>query len=175
MYVLLRGTLRRELLAALRQARKARRPRSRGVDQPGQFPHITSMTDHPAEVRAAGPRPLRWRLPQGCSQWLDRRTLVQAIGKDLAFSPIRSITAEHLTNTGNPIRSHVNSQEMLFSYVSSESSMPTAHLLRHVKAVADQVLQGCHRPSPRYTASQAAPRSHQGGWTPTSSFASFWI
>ena len=45
----------RELLAALRQAHKARRPRSRGVDQPGQFPHITSMTDHTAEVQAAGP------------------------------------------------------------------------------------------------------------------------
>lgn len=62
---------------------------------------------------------------------------------------------------------------MLFSYVSSESPVPAAHLLRRIKAVADQVLQGCRRPSPRYTAPRAAPQSHLNGWTPTSSFAGF--
>ena len=78
----------RELLAALLQARKARRPRSRGVDQRGQFPHITSMIGHPAEVRTAGPRPLRRRPPQGCPQWLGRWHPIQVAEKDLAFSPI---------------------------------------------------------------------------------------
>jgi IS30 family transposase len=37
LYVLPRGTLRSELLAALRQARKARRPRARGTDRRGQI------------------------------------------------------------------------------------------------------------------------------------------
>ncbi len=50
LYVLPRGTLRSELLATLRQARKARRPRSRGKDRRGQLPHITPIADRPAEV-----------------------------------------------------------------------------------------------------------------------------
>lgn len=50
LYVLPRGTLRTELLAALRQARKARRPRSRGTDRRGQLLHMTAIADRPAEV-----------------------------------------------------------------------------------------------------------------------------
>ncbi len=50
LYVLPRGTLRSELLAALRQARKARRPRSRGTDRRGQIPHMTPIAERPAEV-----------------------------------------------------------------------------------------------------------------------------
>ena len=50
LYVLPRGTLRQELLAALRQARKARRPRSRGTDRRGQIPNMTPMAERPAEV-----------------------------------------------------------------------------------------------------------------------------
>ena len=38
LYVLPRGALRRELMAALRQARKARRPRARGTDRRGRSP-----------------------------------------------------------------------------------------------------------------------------------------
>jgi transposase len=38
--------------------------------------------------------------------------------------------------------SHVNSQDILFSYVSSESRVPASHPLRRIKAVADQVLRG---------------------------------
>ena len=50
LYVLPRGTLRSALLAALRQARKARRPRSRGTDRRGQIPHMTPIAARPAEV-----------------------------------------------------------------------------------------------------------------------------
>jgi IS30 family transposase len=49
-YVLPRGTLRSELLAALRQARKARRPRARGRDRRGQLPNMTPIAERPAEV-----------------------------------------------------------------------------------------------------------------------------
>ena len=48
--VLPRGALRSALLAALRQARKARRPRARGIDRRGQIPNMTSMVERPAEV-----------------------------------------------------------------------------------------------------------------------------
>ena len=50
LYVLPRGALRSERLAALRQARKARRPRSRGTDRRGQLPNMTPIAARPAEV-----------------------------------------------------------------------------------------------------------------------------
>lgn len=50
LYVLPRGTLRSDLLAALRQARKARRPRSRGTDRRGQIPNMTPIAERPTEV-----------------------------------------------------------------------------------------------------------------------------
>ncbi len=50
LYVLPRGALRQELLATLRQARQARRPRSRGTDRRGQLPNMTSIAARPAEV-----------------------------------------------------------------------------------------------------------------------------
>ena len=50
LYVLPRGSLRSELLAALRQARKARRPRARGIDRRGQIPNMTRLAERPAEV-----------------------------------------------------------------------------------------------------------------------------
>jgi IS30 family transposase len=50
LYVLSYGTLRSELLAALRQARNARRPRSRGTDRRGQIPNMLSMAARSADV-----------------------------------------------------------------------------------------------------------------------------
>jgi IS30 family transposase len=49
LYVLPRGTLRSALLTALRQARKARRPRARGADRRGQIPNMTPIAERPAE------------------------------------------------------------------------------------------------------------------------------
>lgn len=50
LYVLPRGTLRSELLAALRQARTARWPRSRGTDRRGHIPNMTPIAARPADV-----------------------------------------------------------------------------------------------------------------------------
>ena len=50
LYVLPRGALRSELLAALRQARKARRPRARGADRRGHIPNMMPIAERPAEV-----------------------------------------------------------------------------------------------------------------------------
>lgn len=52
LYVLPRGALRSERLAALRQARKARRPRARDREQRGQIPHMTPIAARPAEVES---------------------------------------------------------------------------------------------------------------------------
>ena len=68
LYVLPRGTLRSELLAALRHAHKARRPRARGTDRRGQIPHMTPITERPSEV-ATRTVPGHWEgdLLKGCS------------------------------------------------------------------------------------------------------------
>lgn len=50
LYVLPRGALRSERLAALRQARKARRPRARGADRRGHIPNMTPIAERPADV-----------------------------------------------------------------------------------------------------------------------------
>ncbi len=50
LYVLPRSALRSALLAPLRQARKARRPRARGTDRRGQIPNMTPIAARPAEV-----------------------------------------------------------------------------------------------------------------------------
>ena len=50
LYVLPRGTLRSELLAAVRQARKARRPRARGTDRRGQILNMTPIAARSPEV-----------------------------------------------------------------------------------------------------------------------------
>jgi len=50
LYVLPRGALRTEWLAALRQARKPRRPRARGRDRRGQIPNLTPIADRPTAV-----------------------------------------------------------------------------------------------------------------------------
>lgn len=59
LYVLPRGTLRSELLGALQQARKARRPRARGTDRRGQIPNMTLIAERPAKV-ATRPVPGHW-------------------------------------------------------------------------------------------------------------------
>lgn len=45
-----RGTLRSELIACLRQARKSRRPRARGEDRRGTIPNMTSIHLRPPEI-----------------------------------------------------------------------------------------------------------------------------
>jgi len=50
MSVLPRGTVRRELLATLRQAHQTRRPRARGPDRRGPMPKMTLISERPPGV-----------------------------------------------------------------------------------------------------------------------------
>ena len=71
--VLPRGTVRSKLLTALRQGRKARRPRARGTDRRGQIPHMRLIAERPAEVRDPHrPRSLGRRSDQGSPHWFGR-------------------------------------------------------------------------------------------------------
>jgi transposase, IS30 family len=50
-YALPRGELRKDLIAALRQSHKTRRPRSRGKDRRGQIPDLRPIHERPQEVQ----------------------------------------------------------------------------------------------------------------------------
>ncbi len=50
LYAMPRGTLRSELIACLRQARKSRRPRARGEDRRGSIPDMISIHQRPPEI-----------------------------------------------------------------------------------------------------------------------------
>jgi IS30 family transposase len=50
-YALPRGELRKELIAALRQSHKTRKPRSRGTDRRGQIPDLVPIHERPQEVQ----------------------------------------------------------------------------------------------------------------------------
>ncbi len=52
LYAMPRGTLRSELIACLRQARKSRRPRARGEDRRGTIPNMVSIHLRPPEIEA---------------------------------------------------------------------------------------------------------------------------
>lgn len=49
-YALPRGTLRKALIACLRQSRRSRRPRARGNDRRGKIPNMVSIHERPAEI-----------------------------------------------------------------------------------------------------------------------------
>lgn len=49
-YVLPRGSLRKELIAYLRQGKRGRQRRKRGTDERGKIPNIVSIHERPAEV-----------------------------------------------------------------------------------------------------------------------------
>ena len=58
---------------------------------------------------------------------------------------------DHPTNSGSLMRGHVDSQDMLVSYVSPESRGPAAHPLRRITAVAEPGAAWRCRPSLRRT------------------------
>jgi IS30 family transposase len=51
-YALPRGELRKDLIAALRQSHKTRRPRSRGKDRRGQIPDLVPISERPREAES---------------------------------------------------------------------------------------------------------------------------
>ena len=89
LYVLPRGTLRSELLATLRQARKARRPLARGQDRRGQIPNMTSITERPAEV-ASRRVPGHWE-----GDWLKGARNGSAVGTLVERTTRRVLLAPH--------------------------------------------------------------------------------
>ena len=95
LYVLPRGTLRSELLAALRQARKARRPRARGTDRRGQIPNMTPIVERPAEV-ATRTIPGHWEgdLIKGARNGSAVGTLVERTSRLVLLARMEGTDAE---------------------------------------------------------------------------------
>ncbi|MGH8403272.1 MAG: IS30 family transposase [Gammaproteobacteria bacterium] len=95
LYVLPRGSLRRELLSYLRQHRKLRHPRSRGTDRRGQIPEMISIEERPASV-AKRTVPGHWEgdLLKGTRNQSAVGTLVERTTRTLILVPLDRQDAE---------------------------------------------------------------------------------
>jgi IS30 family transposase len=94
-YALPRGELRRELIAQLRFAHKARMPRTRGKDRRGQLPNMTSIHLRPTEV-AARLIPGHWEgdLIKGAGNRSAVGTLVERKSRYLLMTKLRDCSAQ---------------------------------------------------------------------------------
>lgn len=108
LYVLPRGILRSELLAALRQARKTRRPRSRGTDRRGQIPHMTLLAERPAEV-ATRTVPGHWEgdLLKGARNGSAVGTLVERTSRLVIWARLEGTDAQSACDGFTKKRRHV--------------------------------------------------------------------
>ena len=95
LYVLPRGGLRQSLLRCLRQHRKARRPRSRGLDRRGQIPEMISIEERPAQV-AERTVPGHWEgdLIQGAHNQSALGTLVERTTRTVLLVRLKGQDAE---------------------------------------------------------------------------------
>lgn len=73
LYLMPRGSLKKELMACLRQGNGKRRPRSRGKDRRQQIPDLVSIHLRPPDARPLGGRP-----HHRCQQTLCRRYMGRA-------------------------------------------------------------------------------------------------
>lgn len=95
LYVLPRGELRRELIACLRQSRKQRRPRTRGVDRRGQIPDLVEIHVRPPEVEDRL-IPGHWEgdLIKGTANRSSIGTLVERSSRLVLLVPMHNATAQ---------------------------------------------------------------------------------
>jgi IS30 family transposase len=99
LYGLPRGSLRSELLAALRQAQKTRRPRSRGTDRRGQIPNMTLLAERPTDV-ATRTVPGHWEgdLIQGARNGSAVGTLVERTSRLVILARLQGTDAQSAGN-----------------------------------------------------------------------------
>ena len=114
LYVLPRGTLPSKILAMLRQARKARRPRAQGINLRGQRSTMTLMTTRPPDV-ATRRVPGHWDgdLIKGGPQWVSHPHAAGADhtpGYPLQDGPDRCHECAQGLHQETPARAHAAAQ-----------------------------------------------------------------
>lgn len=95
LYVQAKGTLKKQLIGLLRQARKKRRPKGARKDQRGQIPNMISIDDRPPEVNSRRV-PGHWEgdLVMGKRNQSAIGTLVERSTRFLIIVPLSSTDAE---------------------------------------------------------------------------------
>lgn len=95
LYVQAKGTLKKQLIALLRQARKKRRPKGASKDGRGQIPHMISIDDRPPEVNSRR-IPGHWEgdLVMGKRNQSAIGTLVERSTRFLIIVPLTATDAE---------------------------------------------------------------------------------
>ncbi len=114
LYAIPRGTLRSELIACLRQARKRRRPRARGEDCRGQIPEMTSIHLRPPEI-SERVIPGHWEgnLIKGARNASSIGTLVERTTLFVTLVKMEDATAETAATAFGAVLNRVDAQRRL--------------------------------------------------------------
>ena len=114
LYAMPRGVLRTELIGLLRQARRARRPRSRGEDRRGQIPDMVSIHMRPPEI-ADRVIPGHWAgdLIKGSKNSSAVGTLVERSTLFVMLAKVRDTTAKGAVDGFSRVLNRIDAQRRL--------------------------------------------------------------
>jgi len=114
LYAMPRGTLRTELVACRRQARKHRRPRARGEDRRGTIPNMTSIHQRPPEIDARV-IPGHWEgdLIKGARNASSIGTLVERTTLFVTLVKMEDATAEAAVTGFGAVLNRIDAQRRL--------------------------------------------------------------
>ena len=114
LYAMPRGELRSDLIACLRQARRKRRPRARGVDRRGTIPNMISIHMRPPEIEDRL-IPGHWEgdLMKGARNASAVGTLVERTTLFVAIAKMRDASAEAAVDGFSHVLQRIDAQRRL--------------------------------------------------------------
>ncbi len=137
LYAMPRGTLRTELVACLRQARKRRPPRARGEDRRGTIPNMTSIHRRPPEIDARV-IPGHWEgdLIKGARNASSIGTLVERTTLFVTLVKMEDATAEAAVTGLGAVLNRIDAQRRLSMTYDQGREMAQHERLSEITGVA---------------------------------------
>ena len=137
LYAMPRGTLRTELIACLRQARKSRRPRARGEDRRGTIPNMTSIHQRPPEIDERV-IPGHWEgdLIKGARNASSIGTLVERTTLFVTLAKMKDATADAAVTAFGSVLNRIDAQQRLSMTYDQGREMAQHERLSEITGVA---------------------------------------
>jgi IS30 family transposase len=137
LYAMPRGTLRTELIACLRQARKSRRPRARGEDRRGTIPNMTSIHQRPPEIDERV-IPGHWEgdLIKGARNASSIGTLVERTTLFVTLAKMEDATADAAVTAFGSVLNRIDAQQRLSMTYDQGREMAQHERLSEITGVA---------------------------------------
>jgi transposase, IS30 family len=137
LYAMPRGTLRTELIACLRQARKSRRPRARGEDHRGTIPNMTSIHLRPPEIDERV-IPGHWEgdLIKGARNTSSIGTLVERTTLFVTLAKMKDATADTAVTAFGSVLNRIDAQQRLSMTYDQGREMAQHERLSEITGVA---------------------------------------